>query len=170
MYQYVLKVSERIREMSRNEGYELPLVTKEDLKDPMMMKILRQLNEDGDWAGKIVWGCKEAFAVGGIDGVWVDRWNFYMEDVSKEMDEKMEKQRIEALVKEMQELDLTDFYRFAERMRNGLMERGIELPPIPPEDEVRQILIRMAESGNLIKMSEPVDIHKAIKDDGNGNN
>jgi hypothetical protein len=72
--------------------------------------------------------------------------------------------------KKMQELDLTDFYRFAERMRNGLMERGIELPPIPPEDEVRQILIRMAESGNLIKMSEPVDIHKAIKDDGNGNN
>jgi hypothetical protein len=119
----LLKVSERIREMSRNEGYELPLVTKEDLKDPMMMKILRQLNEDGDWAGKIVWGCKEAFAVGGIDGVWVDRWNFYMEDVSKEMDEKMEKQRIEALVKEMQELDLTDFYRFAERMRNGLMEK-----------------------------------------------
>jgi hypothetical protein len=78
---------------------------------------------------------------------------------------KAEKERIDDLVKEMKQLDLTDFYRFAEKMRDAMIQRGIEIPPIPPEDEIRQILIRMAESGNLVKMSEEsTDIHEMVKE------
>jgi hypothetical protein len=162
----LLAMSERVREVVTSEGIELPELTKDDLKDPLMVKVLRRLNPDEGWAGKIVWGQKEAFTIGLDSGEinWVDRWDFYREDISEEMDTKQEKQRIEEIVKEIEELDLKPFVRFAERITEQLTERGIELPPVPPEDEIRQILIRMAESGNLIKMAEPVDIHEMVKE------
>jgi len=161
----LLAMSERQRELALNNGFELPKLTQDDLKDPEMRNILHSINPDKNWAGKIAWGQKEAFTIGLDSGEihWVDRWDFYREDISAEIDEKMEKQRIEELVKEIREMDLTEGLRFAERMRDAIMSDGIELPPIPPEDVMREILIEMAESGSLIKIEGPVDIHEAVK-------
>jgi len=162
----LIEVSEKIREHARNEGIELPKVTPEDMKDPKMLRILKDMNPDGYWSGEVVWGPKEEFSIGLSQGEaqWADRWDFYREDICGEVDEKMEKKRIADLVKEMKELDLTELMRFADEVRHRMWKRGIELPPVPPENEIREILIRMAESGNLIKMEEPVDIHEAVKE------
>jgi hypothetical protein len=162
----LLAMSERIREKFKNLGTELPQLELNDLKDPIIMKTIRMYGWENDWAGKIIWGPKEAFSIGldSGDAKWIDRWDFYREDISGEMEEKFEKRRIEHMVQEVKELDLTDFMKFANEVRNQLVDRGIEMPPIPPEDEIRQILIHMAESGCLIKLEESVDIHEMVKD------
>ena len=163
----LMEASERIRDELLERGMELPKVTPEDMKDPKMRRILTDIHPDGSWGGDIVWGQKEAFSIGlnQGDAHWADRWDFYREDICVEIDEKMEKKRIADLVKEMQEMDLTDMVKFAEEMWRRVEGQGIELPPVPSEYEIRQTLIRMAESGNLIKIEdEPVDIHEAVRE------
>jgi hypothetical protein len=160
----LMEISERIRE--KFKSMDLPKLELDDLKDPIIMKTIRMYGWENDWAGKILWGQKEAFSIGldSGDAKWIDRWDFYREDISEEMGEKFEKNRIERMVQEVKELDLTDFMEFANRVRTKLVERGLEMPPVPPEDEIRQILIHMAESGCLIKLEEPVDIHEMVKE------
>lgn len=163
----LLRLSEEIRKMERQRGIELPELSAEDLKDPKMLRILTSLHPDRAWSGTIVWGEKESFTIGPSHGefTWVDRWNFFMEDTSEEIGAKDEQKRIEDLIKEIKELDLSVFMNFAHQFREQLQRRGIEIPPVPPEEDIRQILIRLAESGSLVKINdEPINLHEMVKE------
>jgi hypothetical protein len=163
----LLKLSEKIRKMDLERGIELPKLKLEDFRDPTVRRALSLLHPDRILAGEIAWESKEAFTMSMIDQpagfTFMDRWNFYMEDTSAEVGAKSEEQRIESLVKEMQEADLTEVMEFVQLFREEMLREGYDVPPLPSEDEVRQIFIRLAESGALIKMEGPADLHGFAK-------
>jgi len=163
----LLKLAEHIRQEDMKRGILLPEVTKDSLKDPQMLNILTNFHPDQSWGGTIEWETEEQFTIGSTGDVqWMDRWNFYLEDNSGELYLKGEEARIAEIVKEIKEMDMTEIMQFTEQMSEAMRRDGVDyIPPVPPVEEVRQILIRIAESGCLVKMSqEPADVHKMAQE------